>query len=225
MRKLTVDLDTTDVEGLRPPCAGANRRADPAAVVAHSPGTGASCWPERSARWRSSPIQKSSPASCRGRDPDQQLPGGLSRRRLDRPDRCVQPVDHVQIVGQLGDREHLGHLCHCVRTHTVLRPVFFLPNLCGMVRDDTVATAARDGRVAMIDARDIAAVAVAALTAVPAAGRVYTFTGPEAVAFDHMADVLGQQAGRTSAMFGARRHVPSRLAEACRSVAGPAGRR
>jgi uncharacterized protein YbjT (DUF2867 family) len=81
--------------------------------------------------------------------------------------------------------------------HTVLRPVFFMQNLFGMVRDGTIATAAQDGRVAMIDARDIAAAAVAALTTVPAAGRVYTLTGPEAVSFDQVADVLGRQAGRT----------------------------
>jgi uncharacterized protein YbjT (DUF2867 family) len=81
--------------------------------------------------------------------------------------------------------------------HTVIRPVFFMQNLFGMVRDGTVATAAQDGRVAMIDARDIAAAAVTALITVPAAGRVYTLTGPEAVSFDQVAEVLGRQAGRT----------------------------
>ena len=81
--------------------------------------------------------------------------------------------------------------------HTVIRPVFFMQNLFGMVRDGTVATAAQDGRVAMIDARDIATAAVAALTTVPAEGRVYTLTGPEAVSFDQVADVLGRQTGRT----------------------------
>ena len=81
--------------------------------------------------------------------------------------------------------------------HTVIRPVFFMQNLFGMVRDGTVATAAQDGRVAMIDARDIAAAAVAALTTVPAEGRIYTLTGPEAVSFDQVADVLGRRAGRT----------------------------
>jgi uncharacterized protein YbjT (DUF2867 family) len=80
--------------------------------------------------------------------------------------------------------------------HTVLRPVFFMQNLLGMVRDSMLASATRDGRVAMIDARDIAAAAVAALTSVPAEGRVYTLTGPEAISFDHVADVLGQRTGR-----------------------------
>ena len=81
--------------------------------------------------------------------------------------------------------------------HTVLRPVFFMQNLLGMVRDGVIATATQDGRVAMIDARDIAAAAVAALTTVPAEGRVYTLTGPEAVSFDQVADLLGRQTGQS----------------------------
>ena len=80
--------------------------------------------------------------------------------------------------------------------HTVLRPVFFMQNLFAMARDGMIATAARDGRVAMIDGRDIATAAVAALTTAPAEGRAYTLTGPEAVSFDHVADVLGRRAGR-----------------------------
>ena len=80
--------------------------------------------------------------------------------------------------------------------HTVLRPVFFMQNLFAMVRDGTIATAAGDGRVAMIDARDIAAAAVAALTTLPARGRVYTLTGPDAVSFDQVAQVIGRQSGR-----------------------------
>ena len=80
--------------------------------------------------------------------------------------------------------------------HTVLRPVFFMQNLFAMVRDGTIATAAGDGRVAMIDARDIAAAAVAALTTVPACGRAYTLTGPEAVSFDQVAEMIGRQTGR-----------------------------
>src|SRR4051794_3341862 len=80
--------------------------------------------------------------------------------------------------------------------HTVLRPVFFMQNLFAMVRDGTIATAAGEGRVAMIDARDIATAAVAALTTVPARGRVYTLTGPDAVSFDQVAEVIGRRFGR-----------------------------
>jgi uncharacterized protein YbjT (DUF2867 family) len=101
----------------------------------------------------------------------------------------------LQIARQHGKAERV--LQDSGLQHTVLRPVFFMQNLFGMLRNGTTATAARDGRVAMIDARDIAAAAVAALTTVPAEGRVYTLTGPEAVSFDQVADVLGRQAGRT----------------------------
>jgi uncharacterized protein YbjT (DUF2867 family) len=80
--------------------------------------------------------------------------------------------------------------------HTILRPVFFMQNLLAMVRDDVIATAVRDGRVAMIDARDIAAAAVAALICSPAEGRVHTLTGPEPLSFDEVADVLGMRIGR-----------------------------
>ena len=80
--------------------------------------------------------------------------------------------------------------------HTMLRSVFFMQNLFTMVRDGTIATAAGDGRVAMIDARDIAAAAVAALTTVPALGQAYTLTGGEAVSFDQVAEVIHRQTGR-----------------------------
>jgi uncharacterized protein YbjT (DUF2867 family) len=80
--------------------------------------------------------------------------------------------------------------------HTVLRPVFFMQNLFAMVGAGTIATAAGDGRVAMIDARDIAAAAVAALTTVPARGRAYTLTGPEAISFDQVAEMIGRRTGR-----------------------------
>ena len=60
-----------------------------------------------------------------------------------------------------------------------------------------IAAAARAGRVAMIDARNIADAAVAALTSVPAEGRIYTLTGSEAISFDTVADVLGQRTGRS----------------------------
>ena len=48
----------------------------------------------------------------------------------------------------------------------------------------------------MIDVRDIAAVAVAALTRPGHAGKTYTLTGPEALSFDDVARILSHQAGR-----------------------------
>ena len=79
--------------------------------------------------------------------------------------------------------------------YTILRPPFIMQNLLGMVRGGAIYTAAGDGRVAMIDARDVAAVVVAALTGPNHAGEIYTPTGPEAVTFDDVATILSQLTG------------------------------
>ena len=79
---------------------------------------------------------------------------------------------------------------------TILRPVFFMENVRAMVRDDALSTAARDGRVAMIDSRDIAAVAAAALTRAGHEDNTYTLTGPEALSFDDVASRLSEHFGR-----------------------------
>jgi uncharacterized protein YbjT (DUF2867 family) len=78
---------------------------------------------------------------------------------------------------------------------TIVRPLFLMQNLRAMVRDGAIYTAAGDGRVAMIDARDIATVAVAALTTAGHEGKIYTLTGPEVVSFDDVASDLSRQSG------------------------------
>ena len=70
-----------------------------------------------------------------------------------------------------------------------------MQNLFRIVRGDEPATAAGKGRVAMIDARDIATVAVAALLGDGHAGKTYTLTGPEALSFDEVAKIVSQQTG------------------------------
>ena len=62
-------------------CAGVIRRASPAAVVDASPGTGVICCPAASARWRSSPVRKSSPASCAAAMPVSSSPAPNPRSR------------------------------------------------------------------------------------------------------------------------------------------------
>jgi uncharacterized protein YbjT (DUF2867 family) len=79
---------------------------------------------------------------------------------------------------------------------TILRPPFFMQNLLGMVRNGAIYTAAQDGRVAMIDARDIAAVAVTALTSPDYEGQTFTPTGPEAMTFDDVATIVSAQTGQ-----------------------------
>ena len=100
----------------------------------------------------------------------------------------------LQVARQHGQAERV--LAQSGLAATILRPVFFMQNLLAMVHDGAIATAAGDGRVAMVDARDIAAVAVATLTGGGHAGKTYTLTGPEALSFYQVANVLSRQTGR-----------------------------
>ncbi len=84
---------------------------------------------------------------------------------------------------------------------THLRPPFFMQNV---VRSFAATVAAhgemlapmRDGAVAMVDARDVAAVAAVALTADGHAGRAYTVTGPRALSFGEVAAKLSLATGK-----------------------------
>jgi uncharacterized protein YbjT (DUF2867 family) len=82
---------------------------------------------------------------------------------------------------------------------THLRPLFFMQNLLAFASEvaaSGVLTAPmRDGRVAMIDARDVAAVAVATLTTPGHAGKAYTLTGPAALSFADVAVTLSSSTG------------------------------
>lgn len=86
---------------------------------------------------------------------------------------------------------------------TILRPGFFSQNLQSAYRkdilnDDRVYVPAGNGRVAFVDTRDVAAVAVAALLAPEVhAGQAYTLTGPEALSFMDVAALLSAGLGRT----------------------------
>jgi uncharacterized protein YbjT (DUF2867 family) len=100
----------------------------------------------------------------------------------------------LQVARQHGQAERV--LAQSGLAATILRPVFFMQNLLAMVHDGAIATAAGDGRVAMVDARDIAAVAVATLTGGGHAGKTYTLTGPEALSFYQVASILSRQTGR-----------------------------
>jgi uncharacterized protein YbjT (DUF2867 family) len=100
----------------------------------------------------------------------------------------------LQVARQHGQAERV--LAQSGLAATILRPVFFMQNLLAMVHDGAIATAAGDGRVAMVDARDIAAVAVATLTGGGHAGKTYILTGPQALSFYQVASVLSRQTGR-----------------------------
>ena len=102
---------------------------------------------------------------------------------------------------------------------TVLRPSWFMQNFTGDhhvaqgVRDGEIVTATGDGRVAFIDASDIAAVAGRALTDTVPHNTEHILTGPDALSYNDAAEVIAQQTGRTV------RHRPASAEEVSRRIA------
>ncbi len=94
------------------------------------------------------------------------------------------------------------HLAQTAVGHTILRPSFFANNLGGAHREDIrihnrLFVPAGTGRVAFIDARDIAAV-VGLIAQSPRdhAGRGYTLTGSTTYSFTDVAALLTQHLGK-----------------------------
>jgi uncharacterized protein YbjT (DUF2867 family) len=133
--------------------------------------------------------------------------------------RVVQLSSSALPEGALG----LGAVHHLVRTTmpewTVLRPSWFMQNFTGDhlvaqgVRDGEIVTATGDGKVAFIDAGDIAAVAGYALTDDIAHDTEYILTGPEALSYTDAAAILTRQTSRTI------RHRSVTADEAARRIA------
>ncbi|MFG2295992.1 NAD(P)H-binding protein [Streptomyces sp. NPDC048603] len=85
----------------------------------------------------------------------------------------------------------------------VLRPSWFMQNFTGghlharsIRTEGIIRTATGTGRVGFVDAEDIAAVAVRALTDVHAPDADLVLTGPEALAYDDIAAVVTEVTGR-----------------------------
>jgi uncharacterized protein YbjT (DUF2867 family) len=85
---------------------------------------------------------------------------------------------------------------------TIVRPTWFSQNfsegpwLPGII-DGTLSLPTGDGRTAFVDAEDIAEVAVAALTDDNHSGQIYELTGPRAISFGEVADLVSKATGRT----------------------------
>ncbi|MDN3021810.1 SDR family oxidoreductase [Streptomyces sp. S.PB5] len=83
---------------------------------------------------------------------------------------------------------------------TILRPSSFASNTLGWAHalraGQPVPNMTGEGRQGVVDPRDVAEVAVAALTDARHAGRTYTLTGPEAISVDDQAAVLAGVLGR-----------------------------
>jgi len=85
--------------------------------------------------------------------------------------------------------------------YTFLRPNLFMQGLLGfgptIKSEGRFYAAAGDGKVSVVDVRDNAAVAAAALTGAGHTGRTYTLTGPEALSHAGIATKLSEALGRT----------------------------
>jgi uncharacterized protein YbjT (DUF2867 family) len=83
---------------------------------------------------------------------------------------------------------------------TLLKPTFYMQNT--MMAAQTIASDGviywdmKDGKLGMIDVRDIVDVALAVLTGSGHAGKSYILTGPEAISFHDVADTFSKVLGK-----------------------------
>lgn len=80
--------------------------------------------------------------------------------------------------------------------YTILRPTGFMQRLIDWAAGGSIYTCAEDGKVPLVDARDIAAVAATVLTEDGHDGKIYTLTGPEALSYDEMVAKLSESTGQ-----------------------------
>ncbi|MGZ3141039.1 ergot alkaloid biosynthesis protein [Lentzea chajnantorensis] len=125
----------------------------------------------------------------------------------------IDPAPHVErFLAASGDRRVVllsssalpddpnARLVRQLPEWTVLRPSWFMQNFLGDhavaqgVRQGEIVSATGDGRVAFVDAGDIAAVAVAALTG-DAHNTEHVLTGPQALGYAEAAAIITEQTG------------------------------
>jgi uncharacterized protein YbjT (DUF2867 family) len=105
---------------------------------------------------------------------------------------------------------------------TFLRPPFFMQNLlglAGMVKGGTIYQPAGDARAAMVDVRDIADVAVKALTQAGHERKAYAITGPRSITYHDVAAAFTKVLGREVKYAD----VPPEAARQAMTGAGMAG--
>jgi uncharacterized protein YbjT (DUF2867 family) len=87
-----------------------------------------------------------------------------------------------------------------ISSWTVLQPTFFMTNFLGSAatikKDGAFYGAGKDGKIATVDPRDIAGMAVKALTTDGHAGKTYVVTGKEAWSQQQIADKIGKHIGK-----------------------------
>ncbi|WP_410670698.1 NmrA family NAD(P)-binding protein [Amycolatopsis sp. cmx-4-68] len=133
-------------------------------------------------------------------------PAGLVEPFLD--DALAAGVRRVVLLSSsavTAETPGLGDLSRLVRAApewAVLRPSWFMQNFTGEhlvaqgVRDGEIVTATGDARVGFVDAGDIAAVAVRALTDPEPHNTEHVLTGPAALSYAEAASIIAARTGR-----------------------------
>lgn len=83
--------------------------------------------------------------------------------------------------------------------YVILQPVMFMSNLlweAASIKRGAIASTFGDGRMSFVDARDVAEVAVVALTAPDIESAVWPFGGPQALSYDDVAATFSRVLGR-----------------------------
>ena len=84
---------------------------------------------------------------------------------------------------------------------TILKPHFFMQNLMmaaqSVVQQGTMYFALADGKMGLIDSRDISDFAAHVLTSAGHEGKTYTLTGPASLSMHQIAAVIGEAVGKT----------------------------
>jgi len=109
--------------------------------------------------------------------------------------------------------------------YTSIRAGYFMQNLSTIHREDVVHhhevfVPAGAGQLAMVDCRDVAAVALRALTQPEHTGATYELTGPESVDFSRVASIFTEVLGRPIAyrapsLWGFAKRWRKRTSAAC----------
>ena len=156
-------------------------------------GTHADALRGASALYLVAPIGEAEPARLVGPFLDDALAAGVRR---------VVLLGSSAVTAETPGLGELVRLVRAVPEWTVLRPSWFMQNFTGEhlvargVRDGEIVTATGDARVAFVDAGDIAAVAVRALTDPEPHNTEHVLTGPSALSYAEAASVVSARLGR-----------------------------
>jgi len=104
--------------------------------------------------------------------------------------------------------------------YTLIQPNSFYQNLFGSVEtiknSNQFFLSLKDVKQSVVDIRDVAAVAVAALMETGHAGKTYLLSGPESLSFAEQAKILSDEAGKDIQYI----HVPKEAAEEAMNSSG-----